>query len=306
MLRLIKYLFILGVLAAVAAAVPAFAPSVIWSTPELPEGMPAPDAKRGEYVYRASGCASCHTAKGAAAKPLAGGYRLKTDFGTFVTPNITPDRETGIGAWSETDFIRAMTIGVSPDGRHYYPSFPYTSYTRMTLLDIRDLWAYLKTVPAVKATHPDHELGFPYSIRPGLGVWKVFFFSPGRFQADDAKSKDWNRGAYLVTGPGHCGECHTPRNFLGVPDSSRAMAGTPKGPEGGAIPNITPHKTDGIGNWSRDEVVSMLEIGMTPSGDSVGGTMGKVIENGTSKLTATDRTAIAIYLLSLPPVAKAK
>ena len=303
MLKVIKVLLLLGVFVAIAAAVPAFAPSVIWTAPDLPEHMPDPDAKRGEYVFRMAGCASCHTSRKKGAQPLAGGLPIKTKFGAFVVPNITPDKETGIGRWTETDFIRAMTLGLSPDGRHYYPAFPYTSYTRMTLLDLRDMWAYLKTVKAVRSKAASHDLEFPYNLRPGLGVWKVFFFTPGRYRPDPAKSAEWNRGAYIATGAAHCGECHTPRNFAGAPDETRHMAGNAEGADGEVVPNITPHKKDGIGGWSKDDIVLMLESGVIPSGDAVGGSMGHVVENGTAKLTAKDREAIAVYLLSLKPIA---
>ena len=303
MFKLIKLLFLLGVFAAIAAAVPAFAPSLIWTAPELPAHMPTANAKRGMYVFRTAGCTSCHTAPAKGSKPLAGGLRIKTKYGVFVVPNITPDKNTGIGKWTETDFIRAMTVGLSPDGRHYYPAFPYTSYTRMTLLDLRDMWAYLQTVKPVRNTAALHQLKFPYDLRPGVGVWKVFFFSPGRYRPDKKKSRLWNRGAYLVTGPAHCGECHTPRNFAGARDDSRAMAGNPEGADGEVPPNITPHKKDGIGDWSKDDITDMLESGMVPSGDVVGGAMAHVVEKATGKLTAKDRAAIAVYLQSLKPIA---
>ncbi len=303
MIKLIKLLFLIGVFAAIAAAVPAFAPSLIWTPPELPEHMPDADTKRGKYVFQMAGCASCHTAKAKGAKPLAGGLQVKTEYGVFVVPNITPDKDTGIGRWTETDFIRAMTQGLSPDGRHYYPAFPYTSYTRMTLLDLRDMWAFLKTTKPVRNVVPLHQLKFPYDLRPGVGIWKVFFFSPGRFKPDASKSRQWNRGAYIVTGPAHCGECHTPRNFAGAVEKGRAMAGNAEGADGDVAPNITPHKKDGIGDWSKDDITLMLESGVVPSGDAVGGSMGHVIENSMSKLTSKDRLAIAIYLQSLKPIA---
>ena len=303
MFKLIKFLFLIGVLAAVAAAVPAFAPSLIWSSPKLPEHMPEPDVMRGRYVFRMGGCASCHTDHKKGSKLLAGGLQIKTQYGVFVVPNITPDKDTGIGRWTDADFIRAMTQGLSPDGRHYYPAFPYTSYTRMTLLDLRDMWAYLKTIKPVRKTVALHQLKFPYDLRPGVGIWKVFFFTPGRYRPDTKKSRQWNRGAYIVNGAAHCGECHTPRNFAGARDDSRTMAGNAEGADGDVAPNITPHKKDGIGEWSKDDITLMLESGVVPSGDAVGGSMGHVVENGTSKMTNKDRLAIAVYLLSLKPIA---
>ncbi|MBO6781746.1 MAG: cytochrome c, partial [Alphaproteobacteria bacterium] len=162
----------------------------------------AADAERGEYVFATAGCASCHT-KPEGGAFLAGGREFKTDFGSFFSPNITPDADTGIGGWSDEDFMRAMREGISPDGKHYYPTFPYTSYTRMTDADVLDLKAYLDTVPAVRNAVPEHDLPFPFSVRLSMFGWKLLFFDEGRFEPDPTKSDEWNRGAYLVTGPGH-------------------------------------------------------------------------------------------------------
>ena len=262
------------------------------------------DAERGAYMLVAAGCVACHTVLKDGAF-LAGGRELKTDFGSFFTPNITPDPETGLGNWSDEDFIRAMKKGVSPDGGRYYPTFPYTSYTRMTRQDMLDLKAYLDTVPPVRNAVPDHDLAFPFGIRASMIGWQLLFFDDTPFEADTTKSDAWNRGAYLVNGPGHCGECHTPRNLLGVVDSGRPLAGNANGPEGDAVPNITPHSS-GIGGWSEDDIVSMLEVGLLPDGDFAGGAMTDVIEESTSKLSEDDRKAIASYLLSLPPLADAQ
>lgn len=262
------------------------------------------DAERGAYMLAAAGCVACHTVPKDGAF-LAGGRELKTDFGSFFTPNITPDPETGIGNWSDEDFIRAMKKGVSPDGGRYYPTFPYTSYTRMTRQDMLDLKAYLDTVPPVRNAVPDHDLAFPFGIRASMMGWQLLFFDDTPFEADTTKSDAWNRGAYLVNGPGHCGECHTPRNLLGVVDSGRPLAGNANGPEGDAVPNITPHSS-GIGGWTEDDIVSMLEVGLLPDGDFAGGAMTDVIEESTSKLSEDDRRAIASYLLSLPPLADAQ
>jgi mono/diheme cytochrome c family protein len=262
------------------------------------------DAERGAYMLAAAGCVACHTVPKDGAF-LAGGRELKTDFGSFFTPNITPDPETGIGNWSNEDFIRAMKKGVSPDGGRYYPTFPYTSYTRMTRQDMLDLKAYLDTVPPVRNAVPDHDLAFPFGIRASMMGWQLLFFDDTPFEADPTQSDAWNRGAYLVSGPGHCGECHTPRNLLGVVDSGRPLAGNANGPEGDAVPNITPHSS-GIGGWSEDDIVSMLEVGLLPDGDFAGGAMTDVIEESTSKLSEDDRKAIASYLLSLPPLADAQ
>jgi mono/diheme cytochrome c family protein len=268
-----------------------------------------PDLKNGEYMYYAGGCASCHSAAPSdkcdgrgSTDPLkpVGGRCLKTEFGTFNVPNITPDKETGIGSWTEADFIRAMREGTAPDGSNLYPSFPYASYQRMKQEDIRDLWAYLRTLPAVVSAVPDHDLSFPYSIRSGLRVWKGLYLDGKTFEPDPAKPEKINRGAYLVEGPGHCGECHTPRDSLGGKLEKKALSGAPDPEGGGTIPNITPHET-GIGSWTEKDIVYALETGFTPSGDVMGGTMAAVQRN-MAKLTKEDREAIAAYLKSVPPI----
>ena len=262
------------------------------------------DAARGEYVLAMAGCVACHTVPKDGAF-LAGGRELKTDFGSFFTPNITPDPETGIGNWSDEDFVRALREGKSPDGGRYYPTFPYTSYTRMTRQDMLDLKAYLDSVPAVRNPVPDHDLPFPFGVRASMIGWQLMFFNDDPFVPDPDQSDTWNRGAYIVNGPGHCGECHTPRNILGVVDSDRPLAGNSNGPDGDAVPNITPGP-GGIGDWSEDDIVSFLEIGITPDSDFVGGAMTDVVQESTSKLTADDLQAIATYSSSLPPIADAR
>jgi mono/diheme cytochrome c family protein len=253
----------------------------------------------GETLFHIGGCTNCHTARGGGL--LAGGDPIRTPFGTFHPPNITPDPETGIGGWSEADFLRAMRDGRAPDGTPYYPAFPYTSYHLMTDPDLRALWAYLRTLPPVRRPTPDHELGFPYNLRFGLYLWQWLFHEPRPFEPDPARDEVWNRGAYLVLGPGHCAECHTPRNWFGALDRDRLFAGNPDGPGGDEVPNITGDPERGIGSWSLDQLVFYLKIGMRPDGDFAGGEMAKVIENGTSKLSGNDRLAIATYLKSLPP-----
>ena len=258
------------------------------------------DPKHGEYVARLGGCHSCHTDPKKKDALMAGGVELKSPFGTFHVPNITPDPETGIGRWSDSDFIRAMTEGVAPDGRHYYPAFPYTSYTRMTRNDLLDLKAYLDTVKPTRNVVPSHNLRFPYNFRFALAVWKWLFFRPGSFKPNPEKGLSWNRGAYLVTGPGHCGECHTTRNFLGATKQNHALAGAKNGPNGGRVPNITPHPKDGIGLWSAEDMVDFLKTGNLPYGETVDSPMEEVITNGTSQWTDGDRKSVAEYLLSLP------
>lgn len=273
-----------------------------------------PDLANGEVMFNAGGCASCHAApaKGKACDDpksgnrldLAGGRCLRTGFGTFYAPNISPDRESGIGSWSELDFVTAMLRGVSPSGEHYYPAFPYTSYQRMPLEDVRDLKAYLDTLPAVRSKRTEHELSFPYSIRWGLGFWKLLYLDGETFAPDPAKSDEVNRGAYLVEGPGHCAECHTPRDSFGGLIADRSLAGAPA-PEGkGRTPNLTPHKS-GLADWSLLDIAYALKSGFTPEFDVLGSTMAKVQEN-MARLGDADRRAIAAYLKSVPAIESRK
>lgn len=269
----------------------------------------AADLKNGRSMFFAGGCASCHAAPASAAcdnpkikdkLTLAGGRCLKTPFGIFYAPNISPDKETGIGGWSEAQFIKAMKQGLSPKGEHYYPAFPYTSYQRMRESDLKDLKAFIDTLPAVRSRAPDHALRFPFRFRQTLAVWKWLFLDGQTFKPDPEKSAHLNRGAYLVEGPGHCGECHSPRNLMGGVITDKRYSGGPD-PEGkGIVPNITPHKT-GIADWSEADIVTALETGLTPSFDSFGGTMVKVQEN-MAELSADDLEAIAAYIRSLPPL----
>jgi mono/diheme cytochrome c family protein len=264
---------------------------------------PAPDAaelERGAYLAAAGGCVSCHTADRPDAPPMAGGRALPTPFGTFYAPNITPDRTTGIGNWSVDDVVRALREGRRPDGQPYYPAFPYPAYAGLTEADARAIGAWLLAQPPVNQPVPDHDLPWYLQSRWVMLGWNFLNFRPGAFTPDPARDAGWNRGAYLVRHLGHCGECHTPRNWLGGVDRSRELAGNPAGPEEAVVPNITPDTATGIGGWSRDELVMFLEIGMTPDGDFTGASMGSVITDNTSRLTADDRLAIATYLQSLP------
>ncbi len=280
---------------------------------EAPAPQASPNLKNGEYMFNAGGCASCHAAPATEKcdnprtkdeTKLVGGRCLKTEFGTFYVPNISPDKESGVGGWGTEDFINAMTKGVSPHGENLYPAFPYASYQHMTRGDLVDLKAFLDTLPAVSSHVPAHELSFPYSIRAGLSVWKWRYLDGKTFTPDPSKSAEVNRGAYLVTGPGHCAECHTPRDVLGGMIKSKWLAGAPN-PEGkGSVPNLTPDPS-GLGKWSEKDIVYALETGFTPSGDSIGKQMARVQEN-MAKLTPEDRQAIAAYLKSIPPVASPK
>ncbi|MEA3195799.1 MAG: hypothetical protein QOD26_4132 [Betaproteobacteria bacterium] len=258
-------------------------------------GAAAQDVKRGEYLSKAAGCLGCHTEEKKDAVPYAGGRALKTPFGTFFGPNITPHREAGIGEWSETDFVRAMREGRRRDGANLFPAFPYASFTRMSDGDLKDLWAYLRSLPASSRPSQPHELGFFYRWRFLVTVWKWFFFTPGPMVADAAKSAVLNRGAYLVQALGHCGECHTPRNFLGGPKNSRFLAGAKLGET--AVPNITPTRLKKLGDA---ELKDVLRTAMTADGDVLAESMSEVVRNTTSQLTAPDLDAMVAYLRSLP------
>jgi mono/diheme cytochrome c family protein len=256
--------------------------------------------ENGRILFFAGGCTSCHAAPNQDDKlRLGGGYALKSPFGTFHVPNISPHKQDGIGSWSTANFVRAMREGVAPDGSHLYPAFPYTSYQRMSPEDLADLFAFIMTLAPVEGRAPDHELPFPYNIRRGVGLWKLAFLDGKVFQPDPSKPSSWNRGAFLVNGPGHCAECHSERNAAGAIIEERRFAGGPD-PEGrGTVPNITPHPT-GIGGWTTDDLTTLLKTGETPNFDTVGGPMGAVVAN-TAHLPDADRQAMAEYLLSLPP-----
>jgi len=261
------------------------------------------DAARGERIFWAGGCTSCHArpkSEGEAVLQLVGGVQLETAFGTFVAPNISQDVNDGIGAWSREEFANAMLKGVSPSGRHYYPAFPYTSYARMRPTDVADLYAFMKTLPAVAGRTPDHTLDFPYNIRRGIGLWKLLYVDDAPVIAvDEGSPEQLLLGRYLVEGPGHCGECHTPRNISGGTDKSRWLAGAVAAEGDGVIPNITSGE-GGIGDWSEGDIASYLETGFTPDFDSVGGSMVEVQKN-VARLTSDDRAAIAAYLKAVAP-----
>lgn len=265
-------------------------------------GLPAHTANlaNGETMFHIGGCASCHaTPKQEDHRRLGGGLALETPFGTFRVPNISSDARRGLGAWSEPDFINAMLSGVGRSGEHLYPAFPYTSYQRMRLEDVRDLFAFLKTLPAEATPSAPHDLGFPFNVRRGLGLWKLLYLDGKPFALDPAGSAMLNRGAYLVEGPGHCAECHSPRDLFGGIVPARRFTGGVDAEGKGWVPNITPH-ADGLAAWSDKDIAYLLESGFTPDGDSVGSTMADVAAN-TAKLSGDDRAAMAAYLKSLPP-----
>ena len=255
--------------------------------------------ERGRYLLHAGACISCHTEDIDDAVPLAGGRAMESPFGTFYSPNITPDAATGIGKWTDEQFVGALWEGVSPDGEHYFPAFPYTSYTGVSREDLLAMKAYLFSLDPVTRERKDHDLAWYMSTRLAAGAWKELNFDSARFVPDATQDDQWNRGAYLVRHLGHCGECHTPRSSLGVLRGDQEMAGSELGDE--TIPNITQHRVDGIGRWSASDIEYFLDIGMLPDGDFAGSSMGAVIEDNTSNLTREDRLAIAAYLKSVPP-----
>lgn len=265
--------------------------------------FPPGDVARGERVFWAGGCRSCHApakATGDAELLLAGGDALVTPFGSFYAPNISPHAD-GIGNWTLEEFANAMQRGVSPEGESYYPAFPYTSYARMSEQDIADLFAFMQRLPAVAGEAAPNELSFPFNIRRGLGLWVRLFLNKDPIVAlDEASSDQVRRGQYLVEGPAHCGQCHTARSFWGMGGlvTAQWLSGAPNAAGQGGIPNITPSE-DGIGSWAQSDIAYFLESGFTPEFDTAGGSMVEVIKN-MARLPAEDRNAIAAYLKAIP------
>lgn len=271
------------------------------AAPAAPDAGASERLQKGEYLLRAGGCVSCHTEKAADAPFLAGGRPVESPFGTFFGPNITPDPATGIGRWTEEDFERALRRGLSPAGRHYYPAFPYTAYSRMRRDDVAALWAYLQTVEPVRRENRPHELTWFARFRPGLGVWKFLHFRPAVFEASSDQSEEWNRGAYLSQALSHCAECHSPRTRTGGLKPGLLYSGGRIG-GGDVAPNITPDRDTGIGRWRATHLQRYLDFGMDPDGDFAGSAMADVIREGTSHLTDEDRQAVVVYLRALEPI----
>lgn len=297
---MLRKLFLLAVLAGVAGL------GIFWwlTTPAVVAASAlapyTPNLANGLTTFNAGGCSSCHAVPNQPDRlKLGGGLAMTAPFGmTFHVPNISPDPKDGIGRWSEADFVTALLKGTSPSGTHYFPAFPYASYQHAKVEDVRDLFAYLKTLAPVSGKPPGHDVPFPFNIRRTLGGWKFLFLDGKPFVPDASRSAQWNRGAYLVNGLGHCAECHSPRNLLGGIVEAQRFAGGPN-PEGdGFIPNITQKR---LGEWSTKDFAYFLESGMAPDGDSTGGLMTRVIKN-TSQLSPEDRAAMAEYLKSLPAV----
>ena len=255
------------------------------------------DALKGQYVAKAAGCAGCHTDNKAGAQPFAGGRELATPYGKFYGPNLTPHAQAGLGKWTLQDFRRAIRLGERPDGAHYYPAFPYPSFTGMTDSDIVDLWAYLRSLPPSSRENRAHDLKLLFRWRFLITFWKWLFFNAGPFAGDLLAPQSVVRGAYLVGALGHCGECHTPRNFLGAPKSGRGLAGAKL--VDGRSPNLTPTR---LKRWDDQQLALFLRTGATPEGDVPSEVMEEVIQNTTSQLTAQDLDAMIAYLRKLAPL----
>jgi len=257
--------------------------------------------RQGEYLFRVSGCLSCHTDVLNNGPELAGGRALHTAFGIFYSPNITSDAKTGIGLWTDEEFLRALREGVSPKGEFYYPAFPYTSYTLMTDSDVLAMKAYIFSRPAVVKENVSHDLVFPISIRELLLFWRILFFSEGPFIPDLESAQEITRGSYLVDAVAHCGECHTPRNVLGAVVESQYLSGTTHGINGDSAPNITPHAT-GLMSWDQEDLIYFLRSGIKPNYDNVQGSMAEAIEHSLSFLNDSDLKAISNYLKTVTPM----
>jgi mono/diheme cytochrome c family protein len=253
--------------------------------------------ERGAYLARAGNCATCHTARGGAA--YAGGRGLETPFGTVVSSNLTPDDATGLGRWSAAHFWRAMHHGRSMDGRLLYPAFPYTDYTLVTREDSDALFAYLRSLPPVVQARPAHALRFPYDTQAALAVWRALYFEPARFEADADRPADWNRGAYLVRGLGHCSACHTQRNALGASELGLQLGGGLIPVQNWYAPSLLSADEAGVAEWSTQEVVDLLKTGRSARGSAMG-PMAEVVARSTQHLNEADLRAMAVYLQSLP------
>lgn len=253
---------------------------------------------QGEYLVRAGGCVTCHTSD--PARPFAGGRPIATPFGNVIAPNLTSDRATGIGAWTDAQFLRAMREGIGRNGERLYPAFPYTAYTRLTDGDLLAMRAYLATVPPVHTIRPPNTLSFPFDQRWLMALWNLVNFTPGRFVPDPSKSAEWNRGAYLVEGLGHCGECHTPRNGLGGLNQGERLSGATVA--GWRAGNLTPERVSGIGAWRDDELLRFLSTGAAPGRAYALGPMAEVVSSSTQYLTPADLRAMVAYLRSVPAI----
>lgn len=265
-------------------------------TPAAPAGA-SEQVKRGEYLARMGDCVACHTVRGA--KPFSGNYAIPSPFGTMYTPNLTPDKETGLGDWTADDFYRAMHEGKRKDGAFLYPAFPYTSYTKMPREDVDAIYAYLRTLPPIHNPQRKNDMPFPFNQRISLLGWNIMFFKKGEFKPDPSKSAEYNRGAYLVEGPGHCGMCHTPINPLGGSTPSAKFSGGLIPIQNWFAPALNSDKHYGLGDWSVEEVSDFLRHGVSNKGVAFG-PMADVVHNSTQYMTEADGRAMAVYLKAQP------
>jgi mono/diheme cytochrome c family protein len=294
--RLLAVLLVVGTVGGIAIWVVA-KPRPAMSSDADPSIEQGGNAERGRLIFAAGDCASCHASPGQLDRlRLGGGLALASPYGTFRPPNISADPVDGIGRWRTEDLANALLSGVSPAGNHYYPAFPYTSYAKMEIHDVKDLMAYLRTLPAVSGRPPPHDLSPLFRIRQIVGLWKLLFFEREPIVADPGHDGAWNRGRYLVEAIAHCAECHSSRNLLGAIKENTRFAGGVD-PEGtGYIPNITPSR---IGDWTERDIAEMLKTGGTPNHGRVGSSMAAVVTNLAS-LPQSDRDAIATFVKSLP------
>ncbi len=274
------------------------APPPPTATTDIPA---SPDlVRRGEYLARAGDCIACHTTAGG--RPFAGGVALPTPFGTLYSSNLTPDIDTGLGRWTAPEFWRAMHNGVGRDGRMLYPAFPYPNYTRVTREDSDALFAYLQALPAVRLPNRAHDVRFPYNTQVALAAWRALYFTPGNLTPDTRQSAEWNRGAYLVEGLGHCSACHSPRNALGATPAASALQGGRIPLQGWYAPSLHAANEAGLGAWSSPDIVQLLRAGVAP-GASVSGPMAEVVSQSLQHLSDADLQAMAVYLKALPQMA---
>jgi len=292
MCRMKKLVFAAGALCALVVG-----GLVIWPIGKVPASITQTgDVQRGAYLARVSGCISCHTNSEAGGAALAGGAGLATDFGTFFPPNLTTDKESGIGGWTVEQFAKAVRQGISPSGEPYYPAFSYPFYADFTDQDIADLWAAFQTVPPVAEAALEHDVKFPFDQRWGLKLWRAAYLYDPPTEPIDEKNAQWNRGRELVRGAAHCGACHTPRNIGGGRLLDAVFAGNEALPGGSKAPSITPNSLAERG-WTVSNLAYALRTGVTPSGDAFGGSMVEVVQGNTRFLSPDDLEAMAVYLL---------
>ena len=295
-----RWIWLLGIIGVIALSIGAYVTKANPMYAGMEPSLERPgDRDRGRGIFFAGGCASCHATPGQSDPlKLGGGLELKSSYGSFFAPNISPSLADGIGSWSTTDLVNAMQAGVSPRGEHYFPAFPYTTYVRAKVEDIRDLMAFLRSLEPVSGKAPAHALKFPFGIRRAVGVWKALYFDASPINPDPQQSSEWNRGRYLVEALGHCAECHSARTMLGGIDPHYRFAGGPDVEGAGWVPNITQHKS-GIADFSKSDIIQLLKTGELPEADSVNGAMMAVVRN-MAKLNDEDLAAMAEFLKSLP------